>query len=44
MNYRPKTNAAISWDVSQKGGHEQEDRTGTETKNLKEVDVLTIQE
>jgi hypothetical protein len=43
---RPKTNAAISWDRSHtkgrlcKGGI----RQGKETKNLNEVDVLTVQE
>jgi hypothetical protein len=45
-DYRPKTNAAILWDTSHtkerlcKGGIGQ----GKETKNLNEVDVLTVQE
>jgi hypothetical protein len=45
-DYRPKTNAAILWDMGPskgrlcKGGI----RQGKETKNLSEVDVLTVQE
>jgi hypothetical protein len=43
---RPKTNAAVLWDMGHtkgrlcKGGIGQ----GKETKNLNEVDVLTVQE
>jgi hypothetical protein len=45
-DFRPKTNAAILWDVVHtkgrlsKGGIGQ----GKETKNLNEIDVLTVQE
>jgi hypothetical protein len=45
-DYRPKTNAAIIWDMGHtkgrlcKGGIGQ----GKETKNVNEVDVLSVQE
>jgi hypothetical protein len=45
-DYRPQTNAVISWNTGQAKGRScmGEIRQGKETKNLNVVDVLTVQE
>jgi hypothetical protein len=46
VHYRPKRNAAILWDMGHTKGRQHMGGIGkgTETKNLNEVDVLTVQE
>jgi hypothetical protein len=45
VNYRPKTNAAIFWDMGHTNGRPSTGGIGQgkETKNLNVVDVLTVQ-
>jgi hypothetical protein len=45
-DYRPKTNAVILWDMGHPKGRlcKGEIGQGKESKNLNEVDVLTVQE
>jgi hypothetical protein len=46
VDYRPKTNAAISWDMSHTKGRlcKGEIGQGEKIKNLDVFDVLTVQE